>query len=191
MDRYRKFVLTSLQKMFPDDWASVMPSPSPFSIRALLLGFRYLPELSFILRPSFYDLARTPPFSVSEGNDNSSKSSGSVTLASLDLSHVKPDLFLCLMNAQRHLVRVWDQIPGLLRHDCSQHTCNLLHQGTTIYQTAKNTFLFDPILGIGKIIADISSSKSYCETAKKQVYKNLVSHAATIWADLKTFGGIP
>lgn len=173
MPRYRTFGQTYLETKFGDEWTSIKRFPSRFTVEALLIGTKY--NIKFILRHCYYDLARTHPLALP-----------------ID-GIISPRIFSRIMNVQRHISLIWDNIREDLDFTCSTASCDAAHSGKLTYRQIRKDYPLDPIYPLASILdddLDLLDLSGYCCRATLKVKKRLRSKLNKIWEGLNRWAGI-
>ncbi|KDR70750.1 hypothetical protein GALMADRAFT_76007 [Galerina marginata CBS 339.88] len=172
--RYEKFAKKVLTTTFPDDWKKLRAKPSPLAANGVSMGDDF--NVNVILRHSFYDLARSNFVEYpKEGDEPSGTYSDLVTL--------KPGQFIRLLNLQKHLMLSWDTIRSITEHLCGGEKCSKQHR-CNYFKDAKAAHPFDPILGIGALLARSTLMTSTCDQAEKEVRRRLILERDLIWENM-------
>ena len=156
-------------------------------------------DLSALLRPAFYDLARSLP--PDDDNDSDSDDEygdlDSDDDETVDSDAKKPsplkkldsgDLII-LLDIQKRLVLAWTHVEGLMEYKCNSGQCHKKHFGRIA--SWRREMPFDPIRGVHAILssANVFSTSTYCAESTAKVKERLREEQNRIWENIKRWIG--
>lgn len=166
-------------------------------VKGVKLACSYV-DLSALLRPAFYDLARSlpPDNDDSDSDDDNDDEYGDLNSdddQTLNSDAPKPsplkkldsgDLVI-LLDIQKRLVLAWNDVEDLMEYKCNTEQCHKKHIGRIF--SFRRKMPFDPIRGVHAILAStkVFSATTYCTESTESVKELLRKEQSKIWEDIK------